>query len=279
MAKLRGSVLTGVLVLLLASSGWAQLPATGEDVTGTIQYIDLSNNTIHFTDGRIVHLDPNARVMIGGRQVAFDQLQPGTTVVIQRQAASSATAGQRPLSSQQPSAQQPSGGRALSTHPAVDASGRVARIDRQAGTVTFEDGRVLKVTERTDVWQPTRLEALQPGMHVFVSNAQPIAFQQSSLGDARMGTIGRVDSANRVVVLDDGTVVRVAPETTLRAGDKTTTLAELRPGDQIVIRYSPQGAVGVSGDSAGSALPRGALSGSATIDAREIHLMRLPQAP
>src|SRR5207302_9706 len=55
--------------------------------------------------------------------------------------------------------------------PSIDATGTVASVDPSSGTITLSDGRVLRATDRTAVYQPTTVQALKPGHHVPVRGA------------------------------------------------------------------------------------------------------------
>src|SRR2546430_15839258 len=89
----------------------------------------------------------------------------------------------------------------------VDATGTVASVDPSSGTITLSDGRVLRATDRTAVYQPTTVQALKPGDHVLVRGATPATVRAP---ESRMGTVSRVDATRRQLVLTDGSVVRVA---------------------------------------------------------------------
>lgn len=222
------------------------------DVTGTVKYTDEATNTVHFTDGRVVRLEPGARVLVNGRETGLEAVRPGTVVVV-RAAGIPVVAG----------------------HPPVDASGVAASVDQLANTVTFEDGRVLRIP-RERVWQAVSLETVRPGDQIFINAAQPIAFRTPTTGAERMGTVLRVDNARRVIVLRDGTVVRVMPGTAVTMGNQRLTISSVRPGDEVVITVQePRAAT----DSAGSALPRQDAFGTVTIDARDILIVRRSQAP
>ena len=128
---------------------------------------------------------------------------------------------------------------------AIDVNGIVARVDPQAGTITLQDGRVIKMTDRTVIWQPVPLGALQPGTQISVRNAEPLAFQPASPGTTanggwRMGTVSRVDQANGIITLTDGTTVRVGPATKINVRGEQVPISRLQPGTEIVIRRSPQ---------------------------------------
>jgi hypothetical protein len=161
-------------------------------------------------------------------------------------------------------------------HPPIDVSGTIAQIDRQNGVITLQDGRMVKLTGQTHVWQPTRMDALYPGAQVFLSNAQPVVpTTGQQTGDARLGTVLRVDPANALVVLDDGTLVRIAPSTRMHMAGRNLTLSDLRRGDEIVIRSQPR----VVSGAGVSALPQDVVAGTVTIEASEIQIMRRVQSP
>ena len=124
----------------------------------------------------------------------------------------------------------------------VDATGTVARVDPATGTITLADGRVLRTTGRTVVWQPSTVEALKPGTQVLVRGATAAGFETtgaSSPREWRMGTVSRVDRGSSQLVLTDGTVVRVTPSTTLLRGTERLSLDQLEPGSEVVVRVPP----------------------------------------
>jgi hypothetical protein len=244
-------------VALTATTVWAQ----GRDVTGTVAYIDAATRTIHLTDGRSLRVDPGALITVDGREFPIEALRPGATVTVAAAPAAS------PIVSTPPG------------HPPIDASGTVARIDRQNGIITLQDGRMLKMTDQTLVWQPSRIDTLQPGAQVFVRNAQPVFASTPGHAPAgtRMGTVLSVDAANALIRLDDGTLVRVTPATRLRMSDRDLLLSDLRRGDEVMISTRPPV---VTDAGAVSALPREATTpGAITLDAFEINVMRRVQAP
>jgi len=253
---------------LTATTAWAQ----GSDVSGTVAYVDAATRTIHLTDGRALRVGPGSLVTVDGREFPIEALRPGAKITL-------GPSTQIP-STQIPSTQIPTTQAAPVTaapgHPPIDVSGTIAQIDRQNGVITLQDGRVVKLTAQTHVWQPTRMDALYPGAQVFVSNAQPVVpTTGQQTGDARLGTVLRVDPANALVVLDDGTLVRIAPSTRMHMAGKNLTLSDLRRGDEIVIRSQPR----VSSGAGVSALPRDVVAGTVTIDASEIQVMRRVQSP
>ena len=253
---IRRIALTIAAVALAATTAWAQ-----DSVTGTVAYVDAATRTIHLTDGRSLRVGPGALVTVDGRQFPIEALQPGANVTLA------------------PPAQTPSAAVIPAPgHPPVDVSGTVARIDRQNNVITLQDGRMVQMTGQSDVWQPSRIDTLQPGAQVFVRNAQPVISSTSQpTSYPRMGTVLRADPASGLIVLDDGSLVRVAPATRLHMAGRNLSLSELRPGDEIVIR--PQQRVPAASGVAVSALPRDVASGTATIDATDIQIMRRVQSP
>jgi hypothetical protein len=165
----------------------------------------------------------------------------------------------------------------LSPHPAINASGIVASVDRQNHTITFRDGRTVRLSDRAAIWQPTTIDMVHPGEQVFVRGVEPVSFNQQGMERMRLGTISRVDQTSNLIELNDGTIVRTSPGTRLRLDDRQVTISELRPGQEIVIR-TPNRAPAF--DQSGSALPRESSGpGTRSIDAEEIQVVRAPQAP
>lgn len=156
----------------------------------------------------------------------------------------------------------------------VDATGIVAHVDPATGTITLQDGRVLRATSQTMVWQPGTLQGLRPGTQVLVRDAAPVGVQPTASAgppEWRMGTVRSVDRAAGVVVLTDGTVVRVAPAALVRRGSERVALDQILPGSEVVIRTRPAPA----GAAEGSALP-GRMASAPTIDASEISVVWTP---
>jgi hypothetical protein len=157
---------------------------------------------------------------------------------------------------------------------AVDATGIVASVDPATATITLQDGRVLQVTDGTAVWQPANVQTLRPGAPVMVRGATPIAVQPTAAVNApdwRMGTVRSVDRSANVVVLTDGTVVRVAPTGVVRRGSARVAIDQIAPGSEVVIRTLPT----AYGGAEGSALPGRTATGP-TLDASEISVVWAP---
>ncbi|MGH7277311.1 MAG: hypothetical protein ACREJG_01335 [Candidatus Rokuibacteriota bacterium] len=256
----------GALALSLFFAPGAVAQLAGE-VSGTVEHVEPGSGIVKFTDGRIVHLSPTMRVWVDGREVALTDVRPGSAVIVRSQAAGTTTV-QAPAST--------------ATHPPIDAYGAVSRVDKQAKTITFEDGRSLRLTERTTVWQPVQIDAVRPGTQLFVENAMPAGFR-SAAGAAPqsrvvMGTVREVDPQNAVIVLDDGAKVRVSSDTKVHMGSQQMAFRDLQPGDQLVIRVKETETTR-SGDASGSALPRDSGFYAAEFDAADILIIRRHQAP
>jgi hyperosmotically inducible protein len=152
----------------------------------------------------------------------------------------------------------------------VDVTGVVSQVDPSTGTIILQDGRVLRVTPETLVWQPSTIQSLRPGTPVLVRGAAPVGVQQPSAGAPwRMGTVHSVDRANGRLVLTDGTIVRVGPAVNVHRGADRLTFEHIVPGSEVVIR--PVDAT-PTGPAEGSAFPGTA----AVIDAGEVNVVWTP---
>jgi hypothetical protein len=121
----------------------------------------------------------------------------------------------------------------------ADATGTVTSIDPAAGTITLADGRVLRASDRTVVWQPTTLGALAPGREVLLRGAVPAGFQRGAVENTRewrLGTVTRFDRTLGHLTLDDGTVAQVTSSTNIRRGSQRLTFDDLAPGMEVAVR-------------------------------------------
>lgn len=290
----------GAVALALATTAWAQ-----SEFRGVVNYVDPNTRTIYFTDGRIVQLKPGATLLINGQPVMFESVRPGTALVMLEPGATSTTVT---TVTQQTQVAAPAPLPVPAPLPApspVNVTGTIARVDPMSQTITFQDGRTVKVVGQTMMWQQTpAVSSLQPGMQVFVSNAIPVGYVPSttytssgstvapSQGQWMMGTVSRVDPTAHQVFLSDGTRVYVGPTTTYHMGSQPTTLSRLRTGDEIVIHTRPAAVtatpvyttapanvtVTTSGDRyAGSALPYQSYADS-RIEASDVQILWSPQA-
>lgn len=258
---------------VLATTASAQTQ-TGE-LSGTVRHVDPAARTIEFTDGRIVHLGPQAVVTADGRVVTLDAVRPGAAVVVRGPAP--AAPGTRVV---------PPAGPVEAAHPPIDATGIVLAVDPVGRTVTLQDGRVLRLTGQSQLWQPTTIAGLQPGARVLISDAQPVAFNPGGPPVAldpqtRMARVVGVDQAGRTVYLSDGTVVRVSPGTRMQMGQSSVTIADLRPGDEVIVRVrdgaSPAVTTAPPAEPSPSALPRPGTG--AAVDAEHVTVIRRHQSP
>jgi hypothetical protein len=270
----KGVRLTLVSLVLfgLASAGFAQVA----EIKGTVQRVDAPTGMIYFTDGRTMRLEPGTRLYVGNREVRLADVQPGWvlatsgptvapgTIVVQPSAP--------PVAAAAPSAVAPAG-------PSIDATGVVASVDSRTGMITLQDGRVVRVTPGTTVWQPVTIGSVMPGAAVFVRNAEPLDFRPGRMPAAsqpwRMGTVTSVDSTASRIVLSDGTIVQLRPGTQATFDGRTLAITELRPGDEIIVGVPAGGPVVATG-SGTSALPRQVVG---VIEGTSIQVGRRPQSP
>jgi hypothetical protein len=230
-------------------------------ITGTVSGIDAATRTIYFTNGTVVQLPPGSVVTVNGRQVAFEALTPGSNATVASTAPSMGTVVQSPRS--------PS-----------DVAGTVARVDRQNGLITLQDGRVIRLSDRSVVWQATPIDAIQPGTQIYVPNAQlaAIAPQQPVVAtpqrpidaSVRAGTVKSIDQNNSLIRLVDDTFVKVLPTTRIQSAGSTMTIAQLRPGDQLVVW--PEGRSSVA---ATTTVPRGDAPPASALKADYIEVTRV----
>jgi hyperosmotically inducible periplasmic protein len=157
--------------------------------------------------------------------------------------------------------------------PTVDVTGVVAHVDPATGTITLQDGRVLRITNQTIVWQPVPIETVRPGAQVLVRSAVPVVVQPGTGSEWSMGTVASVDRARSQLVLTDGTVVRVPPAVNIRRGSERLTLEQIVPGSEVVIRPM---APSPTATAEGSAMPGLTGTTTAAIDAAEINVAWTP---
>jgi hypothetical protein len=68
----------------------------------------------------------------------------------------------------------------LPGQPTFEAVGIVSQVDPSTGTIILQDGRVLRMTGNTLVWQPTSIQALRPGTQVLVRGAERLTIGQGA---------------------------------------------------------------------------------------------------
>jgi hypothetical protein len=157
--------------------------------------------------------------------------------------------------------------------PTVDVTGVVSQADPATGTINLQDGRVLRLTDETSLWQPTTIQALRPGSQLIVRSATPVTVRAGSSGEWRMGTVKTVEPTALQMILTDGAVVRVSPLVNIRRGGARLTLEQIVPGSEVVIRPIAPSPAGTEG----SASP-GPVQSTAVIDAAEINVVWMPSS-
>ena len=230
MTQRHGFALGVMLALVLATAGAAG--AQSSELRGRVTYIDPAASIIYFEDGRWAKIAPGTTLLVDGRRVMLGEVRPGTVVVMQ-------------------GTPQPATVTSLPPLAPIDANGVVAAVDPVTGYVTFQDGRMVRITDRSRLWQqPAGLVAVRPGTQLFVQEAQPVAYQMTgttipATGRYMMGTVVAVDPTGGTVRLHDGNTVRVGPTTRVRAGQQMIGLSQVQPGDQIVVWPREGGVVAV----------------------------------
>src|SRR4029450_3352714 len=147
--------LVSVALLGLATAALAQITET----RGTVQRVDAQTGTVYFTDGRTLRLEPSTRLYVDGREVRLADVQPGWTLMT-----SGPTVAPGTVVVQQPIAP-------VTLLPGVDATGIVGQVDARTGTITLQDGRIVRVTPGTTVWQPVTIGSGLSGAARFVPQA------------------------------------------------------------------------------------------------------------
>jgi hypothetical protein len=262
--------LVSLVLLGLASVGFAQVT----EIKGTVQRVEVPTGMIYFTDGRTMRIEPGTRLYVGNREVRLADVQPGWvlatspatvapgTIVVQPSAPPSVAAAPRAVA--------PAG-------PSVDATGVVASVDSRTGMITLQDGRIVRATPGTTIWQPVAVGSVMPGTSVFVRNAEPLDFRPATMPAAsqpwRMGTVTSVDSATSRIILSDGTIVQLRPGTQATYDGRTLAITELRPGDEIIVGVPASGSAVATG---ASAMPRQVVG---VIEGTSIQVVRRPQSP
>jgi hypothetical protein len=253
-------------------------------MSGTVSYVDPVAKTITFIDGRVVQFDPRSRIFINGREVTFGDVRPGVVVMLNPSAPSSTVV--LPGPAQQTAVAVPSAA------APVDVSGTIAGIDRRTGILTLHDGRMLRLSEQGQVWQLVTPDSLRPGAHVLLSKAYPVGFRTSAAAPAwsndpnvTMGRIVNVDPGGSLVLLSDGTAVRLNSSTTMQVpGGQTVTIRDLKPGDEIVVHLrqpagvaSTQAIVPAGTVTSGSAVAPAWQGYRAIVDADQVVVIRYPE--
>jgi Cu/Ag efflux protein CusF len=262
--------------------------AQGAEIRGTVQRVDVTSGIVYLTDGRAVRVDPGTRLYAGGREVRLADIQPGWTFVSSNAAAAPgavATPGAVPPGTvvtqpATPSVAQSTASSAAMAAPGlarVDATGVVASVDPRSGTITLQDGRVVRMSSGTTLWQPVTIGSIAPGASLFVRNAEPLDFRPAAAPQNRsyqMGTVSSVDASNARVVLSDGTIVHMSPGSRIMFNGQPLAITALHPGDEIAVAV-PVTTV-TPGASGVSALPR---QTAGMMETDYLYVVRRPQSP
>jgi hypothetical protein len=148
---------------------------------------------------------------------------------------------------------------APSPQPTVEVTGSVAQVNPTSKMVKLQDGRILRLTDRTLAWQPTTPTALKPGDQVILRDVEFVGYeptvQTPQSAGWRMGTVRLADPATNQITLSDGTVLRITSSTVVRRGNDRVALEQFTPGSEVVFREVGP-APGISGSGDPSAFPR-----------------------
>ena len=257
----RLAAISGLGALLLVTVAWTQM-----EIRGVVSYVDPVTRTVYFTDGRVFQIQPGSTLIVNGQPVLLESVRPGATAVLLPPWTSTTTVTTVTQPLYVPPSAPPPAVVLLPAPSPVSVTGTIARTDPLSQTITFQDGRIVKVHPHTMVWQQApAISTLLPGSQVFVRDATPVGYLPSGAaapapaGQYVMGTVARVEPATQQVVLSSGTVVYVGPTAVLRSGGDRLVITQLRPGDEILVQANPAVAVApvpVTADRyVGSALP------------------------
>jgi hypothetical protein len=86
---------------------------------------------------------------------------------------------------------------------------------------------------------PPARASCNPAGRSSVRNAVPVGYRpaatQPGISSRRMGTVNRVDAANNLIYLNDGSVVHVAPSAVSLNGGRQVAITDILPGAQVAI--------------------------------------------
>jgi hypothetical protein len=245
----------------------AATAAVAGDLIGAVARIDPATRTIYFQSGSSVTLAPGATLAIDGQSQTLESLEPGTVVVVRDGAAVPAQD-----SNQLATAREPRMDPTVSPGRLIDASGIVARVDADKRSITFEDGRTVKLLDSVPLG-PGTLDAVHPGETVSVRRVEVVAFRNQDMTRLWMGTVARVEPRSGRLTLEDGTVVRFSGRMMARHDDGQIPVAQLQAGDEIVFWLKDRTNV----PDGGSALPLQSAS-VRILDADRIQILRRTEA-
>jgi hypothetical protein len=176
----------------------------------------------------------------------------------------------------------------IAGHPPVTVTGVVALFDPATDTFRLDDGRMVRLIGRSRVVLPVA-SAIRVGDAIVLHDVLPVGVQSGvktlALGQPqRMGTIASVDAERGLVVMTDGTAVRVNRSTNVHLGaaGSNVALAQVSPGDELiaVLGSGNAGAVAPPSDDATttpSASPREDRPSAPLVDANEVMVFKVPR--
>jgi hypothetical protein len=143
------------------------------------------------------------------------------------------------------------------------------------------------------VWEASNLDDVDAGDQVMILGGQLAGYAhggQMPSDRTRVGSVVEVDPARSMVLLDDGSWVRITPGTRMRLNGRDM-VTQLRPGDELIVVLAPTASAAApavvtpptaSTAPVPSALPRETLQEAwqgQALQADMIHIFRRPQSP
>lgn len=296
---LRGMGFVVCVLVLAAVTGAA---AQAVIVSGTVQQVDHPAGVIILHDGRMVRVGSTTRVVTtAGQPVTLAAVQPGLAVTIHNGEPVAIRDGRYVVLAPGPTAAPtvvapapvPTTTVVTTGPPAVgvvteagralyQTSGRVSLVDRVRQSLTFDDGRIVYLTEDTQLlienYQPASIDAVTPGMLVTVRSLTPFYYSRRDSLDRPVavttvppatvaavppgpvsGTVVQV--APDAIVLSDGRVIRTTPRTVVVVDNQAVAPVAVHPGTQVVI-YPDGTRVLVTGEGLPAASPPTLTSGA-----------------
>jgi len=249
-------------------------------VTGTVVRLDPSSNVVVLDNGTMYQATPQTVFLVNNQPTNFGAIAPGTPVVVQYgqpvlyQNGRYVAMGQAaPATTVVAPAPAPA---VVGTQPIrtadgqYEVSGVVKYSDATRRIIRFDDGRNISVDEGVQVLAngaPVMLSTVTPGTFVVVRSIKPFALRQADktyvvaapagtpvVGAPVTGTVVRLDQPN-MVVLSDGRVVPVTPQTVVMMDNRAVPYTTLQPGSQVVIYPNGQAVMQPSAMAGGVVYP------------------------
>jgi hypothetical protein len=176
--------------------GRAIKASSSGEIRGKVARIDEAHRVVVFDDQRAFRLTEDGAILVEGRPVALDTLQPGREVVIRAGEPVMYRHGQYVVIRE--STMRPAGSSVAVVTPGAPTTtvttitspaeptlvsgqvdGRVARIDADQGVVVFDDGRMFLLGPKAVVLaggEPVQFSTLAPGMRVTLVEVNPVVY-------------------------------------------------------------------------------------------------------